>query len=167
MITTLDPYRFAEIVSLLITKNDAFTFLATLDRFVDGLYKKDTSAEAFLDKEMAFGLRNVLLKQLAQESVALGNVKDVRKFVQDLKDSIKAIEVVTISMAIEANELEVKKIGAWFTSNKKEKVLLNFVKDVSLVGGSIIAFNGLLKDYTLKKVLQEKFKKKELRTFLK
>jgi hypothetical protein len=144
---TINPILFR---SFLKTTADAVEFQLVIDKLSDELFKSNLSPEEILTAETAYD-KAVAIRMLAQEyKIDLRDKSLLQKFLAEIYNAITTLPVVEMTIAVTPKRTLIRNIHDWFYSNYKKAVLINPVIDQSIIGGSIIRFDGKYKDYSLK-----------------
>ena len=69
---------------------------------------------------------------------------------------------VSLTIAFKPNQELISTLSSWAKENFKDKVVFDITVDPSIVGGAIVEHNGLYRDESLGKVLDEAFRKREI-----
>lgn len=148
---------FSDIIHLIPTKYEADHFLIQLDAMVDSLFSIKSDIKTKM-KEVFPAEKRTAIEALCQKNnIDIMNYVTFQRFLLDLKEYISHLPVIQITLAFEPKETTVQRISSWFSYHMKQTVLVNISTDRRILGGSIIAYNGKYLDYTLQKILGEKF----------
>ena len=77
------------------------------------------------------------------------------------KEEIKNLKIAKITLAIDPSEDTISLISDWINKNLGDGIILDLSKDESILGGVIISIDGVYKDQSLKKNLEELFIKRK------
>lgn len=131
-----------ELFERIITVNDLEHFTAEVDRSIESMYDMEN---------------NVNLKNRSELEERFSNIKELAR----------KIPVLTIFTAVSLPYLTIVEIANWLKRNVKNKVILNVVLDSSLLGGSVLLYKGIYKDFSLISEVSKLHKKNGLRVLLK
>ncbi|MFH1536274.1 MAG: F0F1 ATP synthase subunit delta [Patescibacteria group bacterium] len=147
------------------TKQDADRLDNELDLVLGSLFKSTQELQKVLEKSIDVTTCQALKKDYPEFGK---NPLETRMVLENLKSSLRKVKVLKIYMAFEPTQKIIDKINNWAKENILQKVLLDFVKDESLLGGAAIEFDGLYRDFSLRKTLNEVFqnKKEEITSLL-
>lgn len=137
------------------TKKEADIFASTLEDCINLLFTTQDKPEDILARNMSFELKEKLMALLRVSAVNINNPEAVKEFIKHIKEASDTLPVVTIKVAFEPKEAMVAEISHWFMLNCKKDVLLTFEVDKDLVGGAVIAYKGMYKDYSIKRKLSD------------
>jgi len=125
-----------------------------LDQLQTSFFQKKQTFVQTLDQEIPFPLSETLKKVAVAHEVDLQNTEDVNEFINKLRDELQQIRRLTITMSIQPTLALIKEINRWIILNLKQVVVLDFVTDQTLIGGAIVEFNGVYKDYSVKHLME-------------
>lgn len=69
---------------------------------------------------------------------------------------------ISLTIAFKPNEELMSALSSWAKENLKEKAVFDITVDPSIVGGAIIECDGLYRDESVRKILEDAFSKKEI-----
>jgi len=137
------------------TKDDANDFYIVLDHLTNNLFAPETTVDQMLLEQASYQ-KTTLFKQLAKTArVNLQDKTQLQLFLNEVKNFLTTLPVVTLTVAIEPKEVMITAIHDWFSRNYKTLVLLDIMIDSTIIGGTLVRFNGHYADYSLKKSLEE------------
>ncbi len=151
----------ADIVTLVRTKNEANEFQKQLDHLLSDLFT-DVSFETLLREYVSYEKQEKLLTLFSKEHINIKQITGVQSCLQDIKKIIAQIPVVTLAISFAPKQQMLEIIATWFLVNTKKPVLLDIIINRNLIGGAIIEYKGIFKDYSLKKILEEKYQQGDL-----
>lgn len=144
----LQPLR-----AYLRTAYDMRMVLAVLEELQQSFYKQKQSFSDTLDKQVPFPLSDTLKQLATKEQVDLNDNNQAQIFFSNLQKAIQEIPVVHVIMSIQPTIALINDMVHWLSANVKQFVILDFEVDKTLIGSAKIQFNGVYKDYSLKKQL--------------
>lgn len=150
MTQEIDPSTFQKYIK---TTEDMTYLLSLLGSLSSELFKKDRSFGQILEQDISYQKGFTIKKIAAAHQVDLENASEVVNFLNKLSEKINALPIVTITLAFSPRADLVTNISQWFTVNFGQPVILNIKVDPTLMAGSVISFNGKIKDYSLKQQL--------------
>lgn len=68
---------------------------------------------------------------------------------------------ISLTIAFKPDEELISALSSWAKENLKEKTDFEITVDPSIVGGAIVEHNGLYRDESVRKTLEDAFKKRE------
>ncbi len=132
-----------ELFDRIITVNDLEHFTAEVDQSIESMY------------------------DLMENNVNLKNHSELEERFSNIKERARKIPVLTIFTAVSLRHPEIAQIADWLKRNVKNKVLLNVVLDSSILGGAVLLYKGIYKDFSLISEVNKLHKKNGLRELLK
>lgn len=151
----------ADILELVKTKDDARQLQKDITAVIDALFS-DAQVIEMLHMHLPYEKKEKLLALMRIHQIPLTDASLIQQFLQQLISRSQELPVITITLAFEPKQQLVTSLSAWFAVHAKKAVLLDILVDKKLIGGAIIASNGIYKDYSVKKILEEKYKKGEI-----
>ena len=145
-------------------------FLAEIENVLTGLFKvKNKSIDQILDKTAGKSTAGIIKKLAEQNKINLSDYASLEKLLTALKEELKKIKTLKISLAIDPPGEMVEHIFDWVKENMGQGIILDINKDESILGGAIISFDGTYKDLSLRRTLEGIFqtKKDEIMNFAK
>lgn len=153
--------RPSDILTLVRTKDEANEFQKQLDNLLSFLFT-DVSFDTLLRKHISYEKQEKLLTIFSNNHIDTRQPAAIQNCLQEIKKIIAQIPVLTLTIAFAPKQQLLEILATWFLVHAKKPVLLHIIVDKNLIGGAIIEYKGLLKDYSLKKILQEKYEKGDL-----
>jgi hypothetical protein len=112
--------------------------------------------------ERSFGAHvGTMMKEHFNKPSYVRNVTLVKSDIEKIIGAVKSMRVVRLEIAIEPNTLFVDKISQWMNLNVGTDVVLEIQRDMTVVGGARIVFEGKYKENTLAEMIQQVFAKKQ------
>jgi F0F1-type ATP synthase delta subunit len=151
----------ADILVLIRIKDEANEFQKQLDNLLNVLFT-DTPFETLLREHISYEKQEKLLTLFSKEHINTKQLAEVQACIQEIKKNIAKIPVLTLAIAFPPQQKLLEIIATWFMVNTKKPVLLDIAVNKSLIGGAVIEYKGLFKDYSLKRILEEKYQQGDL-----
>lgn len=151
----------AQILTLVRTKDEANEFQKQLDNLLNVLFS-DAPFETILREYIPYEKQEKLLTILSNEHVNTKQPNTIQNCLQEIKKNIAQLPVLTLTIAFSPKQQLLEMLATWFLVHTKKPVLLDIVVNKNLIGGAIIEYKGIFKDYSLKKILQDKYQKGDL-----
>lgn len=145
------------IYGLVKTKEEGELLDSEIDLMLDSLFNNSKNFEDLLLKKVRQSTYNAIKPELEQFGTDHTSIKE---FLSKIKYQLKKLKVLEISIAFEPTSKLSNDICSWIKENLGEEFVPDIKIDPTILGGAIIVFEGLYKDYTLKKTLQDTFEKK-------
>jgi F0F1-type ATP synthase delta subunit len=124
------------------TAGDAADLQHALESLSDGIYRTDISVEELLRKSLPYEQALVIIKLASQQGLQMEDKAHAQEFFTKVRDAIKALPSVQITLAMKPNATLVGLIHDWFYRTYKKLVLLDILVNPDIVAGSIISANG-------------------------
>jgi hypothetical protein len=149
---------FTEIASKLRLKSEMTAVIICLDEFVNDFFapKGTSNIETVFDglpPEVAQLLKDAFLK----DPVTHENQRDVSKRVELLKQDLRKLRVVQLTLAFQPDENAVQIFSEWVKRNVNSNTIIDLQFDKTIVGGALITADGQYKDYSVRKNLSGRF----------
>jgi F0F1-type ATP synthase delta subunit len=139
---------------LINTENERNLLLNFLDQLREKIYNLNIDVKSFIDENVSQEMANSMF-ELFGNDVQTRNVESISVKIDSLKDEISQIPSVFLTIPFEAQEQLVKRISEWFIHETDEKVILEFKKDESLIGGAVVEWNGRVTEWSIRKWFRE------------
>ena len=119
------------------------------------LFRSDPHAiekilSSHLPEDLAAAMRKII-----QDPVFKDNPEALKKFFQDLRDTLDKLSVLKLAIAFKQTEELVAQLHAWTDKNLGHGVVLDISYDGSMVGGAKIIFGGRYKEVTLAQIITD------------
>lgn len=141
------------IATLITTQPEAEQFMNQLDMCVDAMYRTTSG----LDKKMSeiFGVakKEAIEALLKSKNLTAKDRVGIQKALTDIKEYMKQMPHVRITLSSEPNTKLLKKISLWLFYNLSQPILIDMVIDKKIIAGMIIEYQGKHLDYSLRKIL--------------
>lgn len=137
------------------TKTEADEFIGQLDELDSQLYQTQGSIEMLLSQYVSYAKKDAILALFRSHEVSLLDRSQVRASLSQIKYVVESLPVVPMILAIDPKEHTVEMISLWFRLQLQTPVLLEFTRDRTLIGGAVILYKGVYKDYSLHKNVQD------------
>lgn len=145
-------------------------FLAEIENVLVSLFKvKNKNINQILDKTVGKSTAGIIKRLVEQNKIIPSDYPSLKKVLTGLKEDLKKIKILKISLAIDPSQEQIDHIFDWVKENLGKGIILDIDRDESILGGAVISFNGQYKDFSLKRTLEEifKIKKAEIMSFAK
>ena len=147
---------YSDILKSIKTTNDAQELLNEIDTLLSSLFQAQNQGLEQTLREIRVNTANYL----RQSFTALNDRDKINNFLIKLKEKLHGMKILKISLSFEASQNSIDNLFNWVLKNLGVGIILNIKTDKSLLGGTIIEFEGRYKDLTLKKKLEEVFASK-------
>ena len=104
-----------------------------------------------------------IMEIFAKNKLDSSNKEDTRDFLETLKLLIQKFKIIKLILAFDPAYQTIEKIHDYISENIGIGYILDIEIDETVLGGSVVIFNGKYKDFTLRKSLDELFANKSLK----
>ncbi len=152
---------YSDILSSIKTTEHAQELIFEIDILLSTLFRAQNQGFEQALRLIRVNTANYLRESLMLSEVeALNDRDNINNFLIKLKEKLQAQKILKISLSFEASENSIDNLFNWVLKNLGSGIILNINTDKSIIGGTIIEFEGRYKDLTLKKKLEEVFANK-------
>jgi F0F1-type ATP synthase delta subunit len=150
MIEPINPLVFYTFIK---TRDEAITFQEKLKLVSTDLFKGDKKIEEAIAARLPYG-KIVMIQTIAEKyTIDQNNTSDMQELFLRINEAIDTLPLAHLIIAIDPSVQTIHAIHQWFYRTLKKATVIDIDVDPSLIGGSIISFNGKLRDYSLKRLL--------------
>ena len=97
----------------------------------------------------------VIMRKILQDPVFKDSPEMLKKFFQELRDTIDILQLLKLSLAFNPSEEMIIRLHEWVKKNLGSGVVLDINYDGSMLGGARIIFKGRYKEVTLAQMITE------------
>ncbi len=146
----MDKY-FSEIEEKINTKEDFLFYLKQIDLMKGSVLK--FSDALFMDKENNESLNDigVVLARMEREDERFRSANEKISFLSSLKERLLTAPQIRIEVAFPFSREAIFRMKKWLESNLGKSVILDIVVKPNLIGGAVIEFDGVRKDFSVLK----------------
>ena len=152
------------------TKGQANDFTARLSTISGKVFKNDFDLENVLLEEFGVKKRDKFMSLLRENKINTESHSDIKNFLGKLSEKVQSLPTLTLNIAFEPKEKNLKALSDWFYLNNKKQVLFELNVDPTLIAGATLTFEGKYVDFSIKErfskivknVMTKTFEKKEL-----
>ncbi|OGH16212.1 MAG: hypothetical protein A3C30_02505 [Candidatus Levybacteria bacterium RIFCSPHIGHO2_02_FULL_40_18] len=138
-------------LSKVYTTEDRVRLYSEIELVSEAIYK-----EGELNKVLASRVSKALVEYIGSES----SYEILSEKLSELKKALDQLVIMKLTLAFEPSEQTIKKIVTFIRENLDEKTIFEICQQPNILGGAILEFKGLYRDYSLKTRLEEIFKSK-------
>lgn len=95
------------------------------------------------------------IKSLDQNILSSINSSNLNEVFDQLETEVKRINVLTVYLPVDFDEDQQNQIGLYVQNNFSQKPLIDIKLDPTLIAGCALVWNGIYKDYSLRKRIQD------------
>ncbi len=119
--------------------------------------KKSTSLEDYLSGTLRMSTAKLIRTLAKDEGISLDDKEGIANLLSTLKDKLLNLKVLTLTLAFEPTEKTIDKLYDEVSKRFGPEVILDFLKDRGVAAGAIVSYAGIYTDYSLRKIVREKF----------
>lgn len=154
---------FTTIFESIYTIGDARGVLDDIEALSESIFKKDArGVEQKIETLLPFILADRIKQYCKDKQISLQDATAFVDFLEKLAKSLRDVPIMTLYLVFLPNEQYVKQLCALACRYCNQRVLLDIVVDKKLLGGAMIAWKGVYKDYSLRKRIDEVYNDKNL-----
>lgn len=138
------------------TVQEADNFCSEIDSILENSYKiKNKNLDEILSSLTGISTSSLIKKILSDNNISSSDFASCEKILSQVKDGVKKMKVVKITLAIDPSNEIIAHISEWINQNLETNTLIDIDKDESILGGAVLSINGKYKDFSLKKNLED------------
>lgn len=143
------------------TVQEAENFSSCIDIILSNIFElKNKNIDQILS-QLPDSSAHTIKKILTDNKVDSADNTAIENVLLKAKEEIKNLKIAKITLAIDPSEDTISLISDWINKNLGDGIILDLSKDESILGGVIISIDGVYKDQSLKKNLEELFIKRK------
>lgn len=100
---------------------------------------------------------DAILSFCRSNSISLDDSMQVQQLIKTLTQQVTILPVLSITLSFEPNEETINLIATWIQSNIGHGILFDINIDKTILGGAIIEWRGVYKDFSLLKKIDTYF----------
>jgi F0F1-type ATP synthase delta subunit len=144
---------YHNITDTIITVDQAGMYSQQIDEVIRLLFTNKTSVTDLFNKYLSLELKETVQECMDKEKMNVRDREKIKEFLTNINTSISKIPVITLTVAIFPKYKFVKQISDWLRKEAGNSMLLKINVEPSIIGGTVIQYNGIYKNYSLEKVL--------------
>jgi hypothetical protein len=133
------------------TKLGALDFSAKIAAISEDIFKSDFILEKSLMPKLGMQKTELFMQLLRDHNINPESNSDLKNFLNMILETVKALPILSIKIALEPSAEILKAIADWFVINLKKQILLDVGVDQNIIGGAAISYNGGYLDLSVKK----------------
>jgi hypothetical protein len=140
---------YSEILANIRTKEDAWALEQEIDILLNKLYsvKADEFSHA-LEHDVRSNVALIIKSSIEKARI------DRDKYLQGLKNELKKLKEIQLTLAFEPTDATLEKIFLWVRENVGKGIILDINYSKTISGGAVIIHKGKYRDYSLKKLIR-------------
>jgi len=155
-----DILIYFNLITSLKTVEEVNELSSELDSLTSSLFKSEKmnleEALSSIRENSAKAIMEIFLKN----KLDLADKEVIQDFLKTLKNLMQKFKVIKLVLAFEPTHQTIDKIHNYIFENIGIGYILDIEVDETILGGSVVIFNGKYKDFTLRKILDDTFKEK-------
>jgi|SRR3989344_3731261 len=151
-------YTFSDLTSTIITKEELDEFISELDVFIDSLYISKETVEQKFNTHISFDKRERLLSLCKGARIDLNNISGLKDFLVTLKQQLKELPILELTIAFHPHRDFLSKVSLWCFQKMEKNVILSVSLERAIIGGTMISFAGIYRDFSMQKLVQDRIK---------
>lgn len=144
------------LLSTMVTSTDAKGFIESIDQAIASIFSTKSTFEEMFAELFPHTQKLVLLDLVTEAGLTRENATGLQKLFEGIRDTVSAVPVMEMTVAVEPSERSLYRIKEWIDSHSTTKVFLDIKVNPRIIGGVRIAYNGKYHDYSVKKTLIER-----------
>ncbi len=157
-----DTSLMFDLVSFVPTREDKQYLLIQLRKLSQAFFLHEKNIEMLFSETIPYTKREKLLILAKEYGVHMQNESEVQQFIEKVIKYLQEAKEVTLTIAFEPTEATVHAISQWLLTQTKKPLIIDIRTDPHIIAGVIIGYNGFYKDLSYKKILEDKYKLKEI-----
>ena len=154
--------RYLDILSSIKTDTDAVQFSSSLNKLAFSLYETRESINQKISRFLSNEQKDKIILYCKEHGINIDDLISFQKFISELDAAVKNLPKITLFLAYDPRDESVSIISDWFILNLKQKILLNIEVDKKIIGGAVIVYKGIYKNYSLKNKLDRMLSENKL-----
>lgn len=158
--------QYSDILRRVKTVNQARKLSSEIDVLLDDLFKTPLSG-ANAENGFEEGLKTIIAdySEMLKEALQKNNIQQnnqtaIKAYLKGLKEEIQKLKEIKLTFAFEPSQNSVDKFFDWVYQNLGDGIVLDISLDKSILGGTIIEYEGKYQDLSLRKKMEEVFGEK-------
>lgn len=149
----------SQLCEIVKTRHEAEFLKSDLARLANALFNTKIDAAKEIDLYVPFDKKEKLLMLFRDNGVNFQDLEATQKFLALTEETLDNLPVVKLQTAIAPRQETIDAISEWFTLQLNREVLLDITVEKDLVAGIVVINNGVVRDYSIKKKINDKFLK--------
>ncbi len=155
-----DILMYFDLITSLKTVEEVNELSQELDSLASSLFK---SEKMNLENAMSSIRENsakIIMEIFLKNKLDLADKETIRDFLNTLKGLMQKFKVIKLVLASDPSLKTIEKIHNFVSENIGIGYILDIEIDETILGGSVVVFNGKYKDFTLRKAIEKVFANK-------
>lgn len=148
-------FTLKELAKFARTKQEAQSTIVALEDFAASIFNTKQTLEQNLDTRLPMRYKTAFVSLCKKHGVNLSDTSAVTDCIKGIKEALRTVPSITITLAFEPTEEQIHNIADWLFLHCKKMYQLDIVVDHRIIGGVVLVANGRYYDYSLAKKLEE------------
>lgn len=150
----MDQLDFSEFFKTKIEANDFSTRLSTL---TEQLYETNFNLEKAVVDQFGSNKKAKLMIMLRDNNISTESNAALKQFFDRLQEKMRAMPVLSVTLAFEPNSQTLEALSQWFLLNEKKQVLFDIIVDQKIIAGASFTFRGKFLDCSIREIFERIF----------
>lgn len=137
------------------TKENLDTFLKDLDKLLLELFASKDSDVNIILKNYDYKFAEIIRKILSNSNISSSDKVGMERTLRSLEKDAENLQLVELTLSLAPSESMVSAIHAWLLESVGISAVLDIKIDSKILGGVILSYGGIYKDYSILKRLKE------------
>lgn len=142
---------FSNIINKIRTKEDVYRLVDEIELLLVSLYENGPRG---FNSTMGFGVRSWVSEILLSEIAKMDN-KSPEEYLKSLREVLTGLESVNLTLAFEPSDKTTNKFSSYLQESTGKDVVLDISLDKSILGGVVISYRGIYKDFSIARLFNE------------
>ena len=153
---------YALLLDEISTTRQGNQLIEALEHAVDATYDKTKQIATVLKAYLPFDQTDLILEIAKTQGIDITNSAAAQQFLKSLIETLKKLTFVDLTLAYSPTYDQLTELARWWrVYTKVPYILLDIKVDKELIAGAVIGYNGLMKDYSLHRVLGSYLERKK------
>jgi len=140
-----------EILDIIKTRQDRDLLVSELDILLSSVYqKKESEFKKYLQVYLRSQSARAILASLDAEGIDTASFVALKTHLEKLQEEIAELPVLKLTVAIEPTIELTREICQSARKRIDSRLLLDLEVDQTIIGGAVMSFQGLFRDFSLK-----------------
>lgn len=155
---------YYDLMTSIKTVNEANSLSSEIDTLTATLFKSENMSLSNALASINMSDAKKITEMFSKNNLDINDKETVSDILQSIKNLIKKFKIIKLILAFDPSLKTIEKIHNYVSLNIGIGYILDIELSESVLGGSVVIFNGKYNDFTLKKTLEEVFanKRKEI-----
>jgi len=136
------------------TTKEASELINLIETLKDSIYKADLVSFNKILQNNA-----ILTTYLRESEISSGNKEAIASYLDRTKEEILKMSRIKLTMAINPDSALLDKMFSWFKDAAGKELLMDISINPGILGGLLVTYKGLYRDFSLKSRLDNYFKR--------